>query len=160
MIGFIIVIILFNLFAFTTNKRLNKNQLLHIWTFTIAFQAVTETYIDFKYHGYWYFTKEINWWVLPAFTVLIPPVNIIFLNWYPFKQLFYKQMLYILCWVLAITLYELISLLPEPWGYFRHGWWRIWYSLLVNPVLLTAVLFYYKWVCNIEKQSFINGRNS
>lgn len=118
--------------------------------FTIAFQAVTETYIDFKYHGYWYFTKEINWWVLPAFTVLIPPVNIMFINWYPFKQLFYKQMLYILFWVIAITLYELIALLPEPWGYFYHNWWRIWYSLLVNPILLIAVLFYYKWVCKIN----------
>ncbi|MDQ0153975.1 hypothetical protein [Robertmurraya andreesenii] len=149
MFGFITAIILFNLLAFTTNKRLNKNELLHIWMFTIAFQAVTETYIDFKYHGYWYFTKEINWWVLPAFTVLIPPVNIMFINWYPFKQLFYKQILYILFWVIAITLYELISLLPEPWDFY-HNWWRIWYSLLVNPILLIAVLFYYKWVCKIN----------
>lgn len=152
MIGFITAIILFNLLAFATNKRLNINQVLHIWTFTIAFQAVTETYTDFKYHGYWYFTKEINWWVLPAFTMLIPPVNIIFLNWYPFRQGLSKQILYILCWVIAITLYELIALLPEPWGYFRHAWWSIWYSLLVYPVLLIAVLQYYKWICKIENQ--------
>ncbi|MBT2216819.1 hypothetical protein KK120_13395 [Virgibacillus dakarensis] len=150
MIGFIIAIILFNLVCFTTNKRLTKNQFVHIWTFTIALQAVTETFIDFKYHGYWYFSKEINWWVLPAFTILIPPVNIIFLNWYPFKKTFYKQMLYILCWTIAITLYEAAALLPEPWGYFHHSWWSIWYSLLVNPFLLIAVLSYYRWICKIE----------
>ncbi|HZG70787.1 MAG TPA: hypothetical protein VEY51_04545 [Chondromyces sp.] len=150
MIGFITSIIVFNLVCFTTNRRLTKNQLVHIWMFTIAFQAVTETFIDFKYHGYWYFTKEINWWVLPALTILVAPVNIIFLNWYPFKKAVYKQTLYILIWVIAITLYEVATLLPEPWGYFRHGWWRIRYSLLVNPFLLIAVLGYYRWVCKIE----------
>ncbi|OCA83162.1 hypothetical protein A8F94_18740 [Bacillus sp. FJAT-27225] len=150
MVGFIASIILFNLIAFTTNKRLTNNQIVHVWTFTIAVQAVTETFIDFKYHGYGYFTKEINWWVLPAFTVLIPPVNMIFLNWYPYEQLIYKQMLYILYWTIAITLYELLTLLPEPWGYFQHNWWRIEYSLLVNPFLLLSVLGYYKWVCKVE----------
>lgn len=151
MFGFIAAILLFNFFAFTTNKRLNKNQLIHIWTFTIAFQAVTETFIDFKYHGYWYFTKEINWFVFPAFTVLIPPVNILYLNWYPFQQKVSKQITYIICWVFAITLYELVALLPEPWGYFRYGWWKTWYSLVLNPILLVSVLFYYKWVCERDE---------
>jgi hypothetical protein len=153
MIGLIIAIILFNLIAFITNKRLTKNQIVHIWTFTIAFQAVAETFIDFKYHGYWYFYKEINWGVLPALTILIPPVNMIFLNWYPFGQHVYKRLLYIAIWVLAITLYEAVTLLPEPWGYFNHGWWELWYSAIVNPFLLSIVLFYYKWICEIEKES-------
>jgi hypothetical protein len=88
---------------------------------------------------------------IPAVTVLIPPVNMMFLNWYPFGKLFYKRLLYILYWVMAITLYEAFTLLPEPWGYFHHGWWRTWYSLLVNPVLFIVVLNYYKWICKIEQ---------
>lgn len=151
MIVFISSIILFNLLAFTTNKRLNKNQLIHIWTFTISFQAVTETFIDFKYHGYWYFTKEINWFVLPALTVIIPPVNMLYLNWYPFQQKIYKQIIYIFCWVIAITLYKLVAILPEPWGCFRYGWWKTRYSFILNPFLLVSVLAYYKWVSKSEE---------
>lgn len=149
-IGFIIAIALFNVIAFRTNRRLTKNQIIHIWMFTIALQAVTDTFVDFKYHGYWYFDKEINWGVLPALTILIPPVNMIFLNWFPFHQRLYTRILYVAIWVVAITLYEAIALLPEPWGYFYHGWWNLWYSAIVNPLLLCIVLFYYKWICKIE----------
>ncbi|MDY0407111.1 hypothetical protein P5G51_018805 [Virgibacillus sp. 179-BFC.A HS] len=153
MIGLVTAIVLFNLVAFVTNKRLTTNQIVHIWTFTIALLIVTETYLIFKYHGYWYFYKEINWGVLPAQTVVVPPVNMIFLNWYPFGQQFYKRVLYIAIWTLAIVCYEAITLLPEPWGYFNHGWWKLWYSAIVDPFLLMSVLFYYKWICRIEKST-------
>ncbi|GAA0428827.1 hypothetical protein GCM10008983_01460 [Lentibacillus halophilus] len=152
MIGLMIAILLFNLVAFTTNKRLTKNQIVHIWIFTMALQLLVDLFIDGKYHGYWYFSKAIDWTSIPALTVLIPPVNMIFLNWYPFERSFYKRILYILCWVVVITFYEAITLLPEPWGYFNHGWWHLWYSALVNPFLLVTVLRYYKWICTIENQ--------
>src|SRR6478752_6613812 len=35
MIGLIVVIIIFNFIAIKTNKRLNLNQIIHIWVFTI-----------------------------------------------------------------------------------------------------------------------------
>ncbi|MGG3575150.1 hypothetical protein ABES25_21350 [Bacillus gobiensis] len=79
MLGLILAVILFNLVAFITNNRLTKNQIVHIWTFTTDFQILGDTYIDTKYHGYWYFTKEIDGWIeITTFTVLIPPVNMMF----------------------------------------------------------------------------------
>ncbi|UOQ92639.1 hypothetical protein MUO14_19760 [Halobacillus shinanisalinarum] len=150
MLGLIIAVFVFNFLAFRTNNRLTKNQVVHIWMFTIAFQIIVDIYIDAKYQGYWYFSKSIEWRSIPALLILIPPVNMIFLNWYPFGQLMYKRIFYILFWVIGITFYEAITLLPEPWGYFNHGWWNLWYSVLVNPFLLLIVLYYYKWVCKIE----------
>ncbi|WP_338059383.1 hypothetical protein [Bacillus coahuilensis] len=38
MIGLILSIIVFNLVAFQTNKRLSKNQMIHVWAFTIVLQ--------------------------------------------------------------------------------------------------------------------------
>ncbi|MCM3571318.1 hypothetical protein [Neobacillus mesonae] len=151
MIGLIFAVILFNLIAFMTNKRMNKNQIVHIWVFTVALQVLTDTYIDGKYHGYWYFDKAIDIKSIPALILLIPPVNIMFLNWYPFERTLYKRLLYIIYWVIAITLYEAVTMLPEPWGYFNHGWWKLWYSAIVNPLLLLIVLFYYKWILKIEE---------
>jgi hypothetical protein len=151
MIGLIIAVILFNSIAFITNKRLTTNQIVHIWSFTTALQLLADGYVDIKYHGYWYFSKDVDWESLLAVTILIPPVNMMFLNWYPFEQSFYKRIFYIFCWVVVITFYENITLFPEPWGYFNHGWWKLWYSALINPILLLVVLNYYKWICKIEK---------
>ncbi|MDQ0200452.1 hypothetical protein J2S10_003641 [Neobacillus ginsengisoli] len=51
MIGLIIAIIVFNLIAFKTNKIPTTNQIVHIWSFTIAFQTVFDVFVEFKYHG-------------------------------------------------------------------------------------------------------------
>ncbi|MDQ0227876.1 hypothetical protein CHH83_14835 [Bacillus sp. 7586-K] len=151
MLGLIIAIIIFNFIAFKTNKNLTKNQVVHIWTFTIALQELADLYIDQKYHGYWYFSKGIEWESLLTLTIIIPPVNMMFLNWYPFGATLFKKAKYYFYWVLFMVGYEMITLLPEPWGYFNYGWWKIWYSVLVNPFLLMLVLNFYKWVIKIEK---------
>jgi hypothetical protein len=43
-----------------------------------------------------------------------------------------------------------LTLLPEPWGYFYYGWWNLWHSAILNPVLLLILLGYYKAVCKLE----------
>lgn len=144
MLGLVVAIVLFNLMAFKMNKSLSAKQIAHIWVFTIAFQINFDIFIDVKYQGYWYFSRAVDWAALPAHTVLIPPVNIIFLNWYPYHYPLWKQIRYILCWDIALLLYELLTLVPAPWGYFHYGWWNLSYSAAINPILLTILLLYYK----------------
>jgi hypothetical protein len=151
MIGLIIAVIVFNLIAFKTNKRLTNNQIVHIWTFTNFLQILVDGYVDQKFHGYWYFTKNVDWKSLPAVTMLVPPVNMIFLNWYPFNATLLKRVFYYICWLLFMLIYEVITLLPEPWGFFNYGWWNLGYSALVDPFLLILMLSYYKWICKIVK---------
>ncbi|QCJ42736.1 hypothetical protein FAY30_12905 [Bacillus sp. S3] len=153
MVGLIIAIFIFNFIAFTKNKTLTVNQIIHIWTFTIAFQVNFDAFIEFKYHGYWYFSKEIEWKGLIPHLFLVPPANMIFLNWYPFKSAIKRQILYIIGFVIIILIYEMITLLPPPWGYFHYGWWRIWHAAIINPFLLLIVLRYYKWICKVEQKS-------
>ncbi|HZH60587.1 MAG TPA: hypothetical protein VEY70_13620 [Metabacillus sp.] len=150
MIGLVIAIIIFNFIAFRTNKRLTKNQILHIWLFTIALQGIVDLYIDCKYSAYWYFEKGVDWTSLPALTLLIPPVNMMFLNWYPFGSPLQKRVMYYFYWVLFMLIYEIIAMLPEPWGYFNYGWWSIWHSAVVDPFLLMFVSNFYKWVRKLE----------
>ncbi len=153
MIGLISVIVLCNFIAFKTNKRLTGNQILHIWLITIALQSNFDVFIDLRYHGYWYFTEGADWKGILVHTVLLPPVNMIFLNWYPFKRPIIKKISYLIFWVIAILLYEMMTLLPEPWGYFHYGWWSLWHSAVLDPFLLLMILRYYKWVCKIEEKA-------
>ncbi|MED1205309.1 hypothetical protein [Heyndrickxia acidicola] len=150
MIGLILAIIVFNLIAFKKCKRLSKNQIAHIWFYTIACQNLFDIYVDFKYHGYWYFTKAIDWSGLPAHILLLPPVNMIFLNWYPLTSNLKTKGIYLVLFVISILIYEMIAMLPQPFGYFHYGWWDWKYSAILDPILLISLLKYYKWICRIE----------
>ncbi|MFT8320145.1 MAG: hypothetical protein ABF649_04500 [Bacillus sp. (in: firmicutes)] len=152
MIGLLLAVFLFNFLAVTLNKHLNGNCVLHIWMFTISFQMLFDIFIDFKYAGYWYFSKDIDWQSILNIVFLVPPVNIIFLNYFPFKQAIFKQFCYIICWDIALLLYEKIALLSEPWGYFHYGWWKLSYSALLNPILLFLLVLYFKYICYLEKR--------
>lgn len=151
MVGLIIAIILFNTAAFLTVKRLTKSQILHMWTFTNVFQLLVDLYLGLKYQGYWYFNKGVEWPDLPALTLLGPPMILLFLNRFPIHASFLKRLFYIVLWSLLLVLYEAFTLLPEPWGYFHYGWWKLEYSVLSYPVLLLIVWSYYKWICRMEK---------
>lgn len=151
MIGLIVAVLLFNIIAYTIKKRLTLNQIVHIWTFTMVFQGLTDLYINQRYQGYWYFSPEVEWSTLPILTILIPPINVVFLNWYPFNASLLKKTMYYLYWLLFMVGYEVIALLPEPWGYFNYGWWSLWYSIIIDPFLLIILVSYYKWICKIEK---------
>jgi hypothetical protein len=144
MFGLIIAIIIFNILGFKTNKMLTYKQIAHIWVFTIAFQLSVDVYLDLKYHAYWYFEKEIDWGALPAHTFVVPPVNMMFINWFPFGASLWKQIRYFIYWESVLLTYEWIALMPEPWGYFNYGWWNLGYSALLNPLLLILLIAYYK----------------
>nr|WP_240546243.1 hypothetical protein [Paenibacillus artemisiicola] len=150
MIGLLSSVVLFNLAAFTFNKRLTGNQILHIWSFTTAFKNTFDLYVDLKYHGYWYFTKDIDWPAIVAHLFLLPPVNMMILNWYPFKKSLIFQVIYLLLLDVCLGLYELVTLLPRPWGYFNYGWWTIWHSLMINPILILILVSYFKLVRKFE----------
>jgi hypothetical protein len=117
MILLFISIFLFNLIALIKNK-IPSIRNVSIWTFTIAFQVVFDMIVEFKYNGYWYFDKGVDWFGILAHTALIPPVNIMLLSWFPFNTNLFKQAIYITCWTVGVIVYEALVLLPEPWGFF------------------------------------------
>ncbi|MCM3569231.1 hypothetical protein [Neobacillus mesonae] len=147
MVLFISSIILFNSITFKMKKHLTKNQVVHIWTFTMVLLSFFDVYIDQIYEGYWYFEKGIDWKNLCAYSLLIPPVNVMILNWYPWL----KKLCYLALWILFIIVYENLALLPETWGYFHYGWWKFRLSLILDPILLATLLTYFRWIRKIEK---------
>ncbi len=134
-----ISIILFNFIAWKIN-RFPMLRVVHIWTFTIAFQMLFDIIIEFKYQAYWYFDKGIDLFGFLGHTLLIPPVNIMLLNWFPFHTSLIKKSMFIIAWTFAIMIYEILASLPEPWGFFHYGWWKLWYEIIALPILLFILL--------------------
>ncbi|MFC5986778.1 hypothetical protein [Marinicrinis lubricantis] len=153
MIGLIVIILILNWWAFRIRHWFTANQIVHVWCFTTGFQSIFDLYVDNKYHGYWYFTKAVDWLGLPAHVVLIPPVNLLFIRFFPFQRKWFFKLGYILLFSILILLYELVAMLPEPWGYFHYGWWTIWHSAALDPILLLILLSYYRWICRLERKA-------
>ena len=152
MVGLIIAIIVLNVIAYRKVKRIAKSKIIHICVFTILFHVSVDLFLSVKYGAYWYFDKEIQWTDIPAVALLSPPAALLFLNGYPSQTSRLKRVLYILLWSLIITAFEALTLLPEPWGFFHHDWWKLKYSALVYPVLCCIVLLYYKWIRRIDEK--------
>ncbi|MED4041181.1 hypothetical protein [Niallia taxi] len=150
MIGLIFSIILFNTIAFKYCTKLSNVQILNIWTFTIAFQNIFDIFVEIKYKGYWYFNQEVDWVGILAHTLLIPSVNMMFLNWYPYYEKKWTQFFYITLWVIGILVYEGLTLLPEPWGFFHYGWWKLRYSAIIDILLFLILLQFYKLIKRME----------
>ncbi|CAM5559664.1 MULTISPECIES: hypothetical protein [Niallia] len=156
-----ISIILFNFIAYKKNKIPTMNRKVSLWTFTIAFQISFDVIIEFKYGGYWYFDKGVDWFGVFAHTILIPPINILFISYFPFNHSIIKKVLYITYWTVGITMYEALTLLPEPLGYFHLGWWKLWFEFIIVPILLLMILGYYKWISKLEMIALdINKRSN
>ncbi|MFD1779157.1 hypothetical protein ACFSFW_10800 [Fredinandcohnia salidurans] len=148
----LISILLFNYIAYKRNK-IPTHRNLSIWSFTIAFQVTFDVFIEFKYHGYWYFDKGVDWIGVLPHTLLIPPINVLLLSWFPFNSHFFKKVIYITCWTIGVLIYEGLTLLPEPWGYFHLGWWELWYDSIVVPIQILILLGYYKLICKLENEA-------
>jgi hypothetical protein len=158
MFGLIVSVIIFNFLCYKLNRKLSPNQTLNIWFFTVALQNIFDEIIDIKYHGYWYFTKAVDWQAIPAVTLLIPPINIIYLNYYPYKKPWFIKGLYIFFWSCLILTYEWLTLLPAPFGYFHYGWWKVTYSCILDPILFTLVVSYYHLILHFEGNKKENSK--
>ncbi|WP_449619763.1 hypothetical protein [Robertmurraya sp. Marseille-Q9965] len=152
MIGLATGIVVCVFIALMINRKLPMNHVLQIWTFSAAFQTGFDVFMIVRFKGYWYFDNEtIEFAAILPHLFLVPAVNIIFLNGYPFEKRWIKCVLYIFIWTVGIVVYELITLLPEPWGFLRYGWWNIWYSALLDPILLFILVKYYRLIKRLDK---------
>lgn len=152
MLGLIIAIIVLNMGAFLWVKRLAKSHIVHICVFIILFHLSVDLFLSVKYGAYWYFDRGLQWLDVLPVALLSPPAALLFLNGYPTQSSRFKRVLYILLWSLIITVFEALTMLPGPWGFFHHGWWKLTYSALVYPILFCIILLYYKWIRGIDEK--------
>jgi len=147
----IISIIIFNFIAFFIPKNITRYEMFTTTLFALLLQALTDVFLDAKYHLYFYFTKEINWLALLAMFGIYPALNIIYLNYYIDKKTVFAKASYIFQWTIFSLLFEWLSVQS---GYFVYNGWKLWYSGMCYPIiyiLLAGVLKYTKGLVSQNK---------
>jgi hypothetical protein len=139
MVGIIFAItfvILLNVIVFLIPKRMTLIEIYTTGLFVLTFGLTTDIIFALKYNFYGHFTQGP---VLRGFMIIFgiyPAANLIMLNYFPFKKSLKTKILYILIASGAYLGYEWLSLKA---GCFYYTVWKLWYSILCYPVIISIL---------------------
>lgn len=132
----IISIIVFNTIAFLIPKQMTKIEMFTTSLFAMLLQKQVDILLALKYELYGYVGKIKISNVISNYGIY-PAVNIIFLNFFPFKKSLKRKIYYILVWAAFLVGFEWACVKA---GYFYHNGWKYWYSALANPIILLILV--------------------
>ena len=139
MVGIFFVItcvLLLNVIAILIPKRITMIEVYTISLFVLTLGLTTDIILDLKYNFYGHFNKGPD--LLGFLTIfgIYPSSNIIMLNYFPYHKHLKVKILYILIASGAYLFYEWLSLKS---GSFYYTVWKLWYSALCYPVLISIL---------------------
>jgi len=134
-------LVVFYAIAIFMPKRISWLDIWSIVLLSLLLETFSDMTLDLKLNLFGYIAPGIQWTgFLPIF--LYPPVNSIFINYYPFQRKKNRQCIYILGWTAFCLVYEVAALKS---GFFYYISWKLWYSALSYPVLLLIVFWNFKF---------------
>ena len=127
--------------AISIPKRISWLQIWSTSLFSLVMETFSDMTLDFKLNLFGYIAPGLQWsGFLPIF--LYPPVNVIFLNYYPYGKTKHIKLIYFVCWIAFCLAFEVAALSS---GFFHYLRWNLWYSALCYPILLLIVLLNYRF---------------
>ena len=150
MLILILIVILFNTVAYFIPKRLTPIEMLTTTLLAMLLQLLTDNYLSLKYDLYGYFDKGADWESLIYIFGIYPAINIIFLNFFPYKKGWKKQVLYLFVWSVIAMVYEAIFIWSGT--FYLNGWRRI-HSIFTYPVLYFVLLLFHSFTLKMTEKS-------
>ena len=145
----ILSVLVFNLIAIFIPKRISAIEMLTTTLFSSLLEFVANTIWDFKYDLYGYFNKGVDYAGFIYVLGIYPAVNIVFLNLFPFKRNLICKVIYIICWSLFAIIFELLFLRTKT---FYYNGWKLWYSIVLYPLLYVILICFYHYVHYLLKK--------
>lgn len=134
-------LVTFYVIAIWIPKRISWLQIWSTSLFSLVVESMSDMTLDLKLNLFGYIAPGDQWsGFLPIF--IYPPVNTIFLNYYPYESSKFEKLVYIVGWTAFCLAYEVAALRS---GFFYYKKWKLWYSAFCYPVLLLMVLGNYRF---------------
>ncbi|WP_051263047.1 CBO0543 family protein [Tuberibacillus calidus] len=125
-------------FVFMVPKQLSKAEMVHTTYFAILFDTLMDVFLDLHLDLYGYFQKGVDYQTLLVVIGIFPPMNILYLNNFPYGQSLWAKGRYLLIWSVIAIFYEYLAVKCDLL-YYRK--WSIFYSgLCYPPILIIAAL--------------------
>ena len=139
MVGIIFVItciLLLNVTAITIPKRMTMIEVYATSLFVLTLGLTTDIALDLRYNFYGHFQQGPDLIGLITVFGIYPSANMIMLNYFPYHKSLKVKILYILIASGAFLFYEWLSLIS---GSLYYTVWKLWYSALCYPILISIV---------------------
>lgn len=149
MLFLILTVIVFNLVAILVPKRISSIEILTTCLFSTHLQVMADVYLSVKYDLYGYFQKGADWRALIFIYGIYPAINIVFLNYFPYKKNWLQKTFYISAWSVFAVIYEVFFLWS---GTFYYNRWKLWYSAACYPILYVILSAFHKYIFNLLKR--------
>lgn len=146
MLFLIFTVIVLNCLIVFAPKKLSAIELIVTTLFAMYLEAIVDIYLDLKYDLFGYFFKGVDWRSLLYLFGIYPAINLLFLNFFPFRRSFHRKFLYILGWTIFSVLYELFFLWS---GTFYYRKWSIWYSAMIYPGLFIMLILFHNYILSV-----------
>jgi hypothetical protein len=135
-------IIVFNTTAYIMKKKLTVKQMYSTILFALFLAVTVDMYASFRFDAWGFFNPERA--ELARLLIVLgiyPAVTLLIINWYPYKELWWKKLNYLLLWSIFSVAYEWFML---ELGVLWYGHWRLIYSLLLYPFLYYLLIVHVK----------------
>ncbi|MRG87802.1 CBO0543 family protein [Salinibacillus xinjiangensis] len=146
MLLLVITTVVFAVIVFMMPKHITSLEIYTTSLFAIVLQLITDTYLEFKYRLYWYFSPDVNFLTLWVIFWIYPAASTIFLNFYPRTKSKLHKIKYILGWSIFALFFEWLAVQT---GFFIHNGWRLWYSVPIYPVLFLILILNWTLICKL-----------
>ncbi|WP_010098645.1 CBO0543 family protein [Ornithinibacillus scapharcae] len=127
---------LFTAIAYLIRKRITYVEMYTTSLFSIVFQLIVDMILEFKYNYYGYFEYGVDYLTFIVIFLIYPPLNIIYLNYFPLENSHWKKLLYIILWCAFSIGYEYLSV---RYGFFYYENWKLWYSAIIYPFVYLII---------------------
>lgn len=120
------------------NQRMTKIEIYTSCLFVLVVGMTADVILGLYYNFYGHFSKGPD---LPGFLTVFgiyPAFNTILLNYFPYHKKLWDRVLYIAISSGACLVYEWLSLKS---GAFYYTVWKLWYSAICYPILITIMVW-------------------
>jgi hypothetical protein len=144
----IISIVIFNSIAFFMTKRISRVEMYASSLFVLFLEYLANYVFDFIHKLYGYFNPGIDNLTFIVVVGIYPAVNIIFVNYFPYKGRALSKLIFILATSIFCTFYEWLSIKSK---YFYHSGWPLWLSFISYLILFEIIVFNLKLIRKLNK---------
>lgn len=149
--------IIFSIIVIFMPKKLTLIEYYTTTAVSIIIQLITDYILECIYNLYGYFVPGADWKTLLIIFFLYPPMNLIFLNFYPVFSNIFKKFFYVLSFSAFATVYEWLALKAHV---FYYDNWKLWYSAVLYPAIFVILILSLKLVQKIISLSNIQNSDS
>ena len=134
---------IFMVIAYMMPKRISYVEMYSTTLFCTVFQLIVDIILEFKYGLYGYFGLGVDYHTFIFIFLIYPPLNIIFLNYFPIRGNILFKSMYIVAWIIFAIVYEYLCVQA---GAFYYENWNLWYSAIIYPFVYLLIILNFLFI--------------